>query len=90
MSGPNLLRKLTCIFFLLQNEIKYLKYNFSVSIVASYLPLQINKMSLEVSLDNLVAENFYKKFNFNTVGRRRNYYKNGSDALLKEKKLTTK
>ena len=51
--------------------------------------LKINKLSLEVSQDNFTAEKFYRNFNFNTVGIRRNYYKNGSDALLKEKKLTT-
>jgi len=45
---------------------------------------------LEVSLSNVNAESFYNRFDFFTVGIRRNYYKDGSDALLKEKKLTTK
>ena len=49
----------------------------------------INKLLLEVSEKNVVAENFYTNFNFFTVGIRKNYYKDGSDALLKEKKLTT-
>ena len=35
-------------------------------------------------------EKFYDRFNFFTVGIRKKYYKDGSDALLKEKKLTTK
>ena len=52
--------------------------------------LKINKLSLEVSKNNFTAEKFYKSHNFYTVGVRRNYYKDGSDALLKEKKLTTK
>ena len=52
--------------------------------------LKINKLFLEVSHTNLTAEKFYSRFNFSTVGIRRNYYKDGSDALLKEKKLTTK
>ena len=52
--------------------------------------LNINKLFLEVSHTNLAAENFYDRFNFSTVGIRRNYYKDGSDALIKEKKLTTK
>ena len=48
----------------------------------------INKLLLEVSNKNVIAENFYKKFDFYTVGIRRKYYKDGSDALLKEKDLT--
>ena len=52
--------------------------------------LSINKLFLEVSNTNTVAEKFYNSFNFSTVGLRRNYYRDGSDALLKEKKLTTK
>ena len=51
--------------------------------------LNINKLFLEVSQKNLSAEKFYESFDFSTVGIRRNYYKDGSDALLKEKKLTT-
>ena len=50
----------------------------------------INKLFLEVSHSNYEAERFYNRFNFSTVGIRKNYYKDGSDALLKEKKLTTK
>ena len=51
--------------------------------------LKINKLFLEVSQKNFSAEKFYESFDFSTVGIRRNYYKDGSDALLKEKKLTT-
>ena len=49
--------------------------------------LKINKLFLEVSESNLAAEKFYNNFNFLTVGIRKNYYKDGSNALLKEKKL---
>ena len=52
--------------------------------------LNINKLILEVSHTNVTAEKFYSRFDFSTVGIRKNYYKYGSDALLKEKKLTTK
>ncbi len=52
--------------------------------------LDINKLFLEVSHTNFTAEKFYSRFNFFTVGIRRNYYKDGSDALLKEKKIITK
>ena len=52
--------------------------------------LKINRLLLEVSQNNTKAENFYNRFEFCTVGTRKNYYKDGSNALLKEKKLTTK
>ena len=52
--------------------------------------LNLKKIFLEVSQDNVTAERFYSRFDFSTVGRRKNYYQDGSDALLKEKKLTTK
>ena len=51
--------------------------------------LNINKLLLEVSLSNTTAEKFYSRFDFHTVGIRKNYYKDGSDALLKEKNLAT-
>jgi len=51
--------------------------------------LNLKKLLLEVSQSNITAERFYSRFDFSTVGRRKNYYQDGSDALLKEKKLTT-
>ena len=73
---------------------KYRKKGFG-SYLMSYLikqceKLNVNKLFLEVSNRNITADKFYNRFNFSTVGIRRNYYKDGSDALLKEKKLTTK
>ena len=52
--------------------------------------LNLRKLLLEVSQSNITAERFYSKFAFSTVGIRKNYYKDGSDAVLKEKKLITK
>ena len=52
--------------------------------------LNLKKLLLEVSQRNVTAERFYSSFDFSTVGIRKNYYKDGSHALLKEKKLTTK
>ena len=52
--------------------------------------LNLKKLLLEVSQSNVTAERFYSRFDFYTVGIRKNYYKDGSHALLKEKKLTTK
>ena len=49
--------------------------------------LNVKKLLLEVSETNLIGEFFYSKFNFFTVGRRKNYYRDGSDAVLKEKYL---
>ena len=52
--------------------------------------INTNRLLLEVSQNNLVAQKFYNRFDFYTVGTRKNYYSDGSNALLKEKKLTTK
>ena len=52
--------------------------------------LNLTKLLLEVSQSNITAERFYSNFAFSTVGIRKNYYKDGSDAVLKEKKLITK
>ena len=49
--------------------------------------LKLKKLLLEVSKTNSIAEEFYSKFNFLTVGIRKNYYKDGTDAVLKEKNL---
>jgi len=73
---------------------KFRKKGFG-SYLMSYLinkceKLNINKLFLEVSHTNTTADKFYSRFDFSTVGIRRNYYKDGSDALLKEKNLTNK
>ena len=73
---------------------KYRKKGYG-SFLMSYLikkceKLNIKKLFLEVSNTNTNAETFYSRFDFSTILIRRNYYKDGSDALLKEKKLTTK
>ena len=49
--------------------------------------LNLKKLLLEVSRSNIIAERFYSRFDFSTVGIRKKYYKDGSDAVLKEKKL---
>ncbi len=73
---------------------KFRKKGFG-SYLMSYLirkceELSLKKLLLEVSQSNVAAERFYAYFDFSTVGIRKNYYKDGSHALLKEKKLTTK
>ena len=49
--------------------------------------LKLKKLLLEVSENNLGADKFYGNFDFFTVGIRKNYYSDGSNALLKEKKI---
>ena len=92
-----------CVFQVVLDEVqinyfvvdqKYRKKGFG-SYLMSYLikqceKLNINKLFLEVSHTNVTAQKFYRGFDFSTIGIRKNYYKDGSDALLKEKKLTTK
>ena len=92
-----------CVFHLILDEAhinffavshKYRKKGFGTYLM-NYLIKECeksntNKLFLEVSHENFTAEKFYSRFDFSTVGKRRNYYKDGSDALLKEKILTTK
>ena len=68
---------------------KFRKKGFG-SYLMSYLikkfeKLNLKKILLEVSQGNVTAEKFYSQFDFSTVGIRKNYYKDGSHALLKEK-----
>ena len=92
-----------CVFQVVIDEVQInyfvVNQNFRKRGFGSYLmsflikrckKLNINKLLLEVSQSNITAENFYNRFDFSTVGIRKNYYKDGSDALLKEKILTTK
>ena len=51
------------------------------------MAIKIKKLLLEVSEANSTADKFYSKFEFVNVGLRKKYYKDGSDAVLKEKKL---
>ena len=73
---------------------KYRKQGFG-SYLMSYLikkceKLNLKKLLLEVSQSNITAKRFYNRFDFSTVGIRKNYYKDGSHALLKEKKINNK
>ena len=63
---------------------------FMSNLIKKCEKLNLKKLLLEVSQSNVTAERFYNRFDFSTVGIRKNYYKDGSHALLKEKKLTTK
>ena len=47
----------------------------------------IKRIFLEVSLKNKQALSFYDYFGFETIGIRKKYYKDGSDAIIKEKNV---
>tara|TARA_Y100000589_G_C26689135_1_gene441062 strand:+ start:118 stop:552 length:435 start_codon:yes stop_codon:yes gene_type:complete len=47
----------------------------------------VKRILLEVSLNNKQALSFYDYFGFKTINLRKKYYKDGSDALLKEKNV---
>ena len=89
-----------CVFHVVLDEVqinffavslKYRKKGFGTYLMNHLIKeckkSNINKLFLEVSNTNSTAEKFYERFEFFTVGMRRNYYKDGSDALLKEKKI---
>ena len=75
-------------------ERKYREKGFGTNLMCYLIKqcqiLKLKKLYLEVSQNNIPAERFYNRFQFSTVGIRRNYYKDGSNAVLKEKKLRTK
>ena len=92
-----------CVFHVILDEvqinffavnIEYRKKGFGTYLMNHLIKecenLNIKKLFLEVSHTNFTAVKFYDRFEFFTVGMRRNYYKDGSDALLKEKNLITK
>lgn len=50
--------------------------------------LELKKIILEVNSINYKAINLYKSLDFIEVGRRKNYYKQGEDALLMDLNIT--
>ena len=91
-----------CVFHIVLDEAqinyfvisqKFRKNGFGSYLMSDLLKrcekLNLKKLLLEVSQNNVTAERFYSRFDFSTVGIRKNYYKDGSHALLKEKKLIT-
>lgn len=43
---------------------------------------KISSLTLEVSEDNIIAQNLYKKFNFKVLGKRKNYYKDKAAIIM--------
>ena len=79
-------------FFVIKKKFRRRGYGsfFMNYLIKQCEKLNINKLFLEVSQSNVTAKKFYTRFNFFTVGIRKKYYKDGSDALLKEKKINNK
>ena len=46
--------------------------------------VKYNKIILEVSVNNHIAISLYKKYGFKEINIRKNYYRDGSDALIME------
>lgn len=67
-------------------EFRGKKYSASLLGKAHELALKEGKrfLSLEVSENNEAAIQLYQKFGFKVTGKRKAYYKDGSDALLME------
>ena len=54
-----------------------------VAMIDEAQSLGAEKVTLEVRVSNLVAQNLYRKYGFKVEGRRRRYYSdNGEDALI--------
>jgi len=61
-----------------------LGYTFMGELLSQLRKEGIEKVTLEVSEKNTPALRVYKKFGFKRVGMRKNYYPDGSNALLME------
>ena len=44
--------------------------------------LNITSITLEVNENNLPAQKLYEKYKFKNLGIRKNYYKNGENAII--------
>ena len=49
---------------------------------------KVTRYTLEVGAQNLSARSFYEKMGYQLIGRRDQYYKDGEDALVLEKRVS--
>lgn len=64
----------------------YRKQNIGTKLLNEIDKLNLNrKIILEVNENNTTAINFYKKNGFKQISIRKNYYKNGDNAIILEK-----
>lgn len=67
---------------------EYRRKKIASKLLSYLIENNLNKenITLEVNINNINAINLYKKFNFNEVAIRKNYYGN-SDGILMERKI---
>lgn len=56
-------------------------------LIKKFKEMNIKTIRLEVAVSNMNAQIFYKKMGFRTIDCIKNYYSNGEDAFLMEKRL---
>ncbi len=64
---------------------KYRKQKIASKLLTEMINKENKPISLEVRIDNIAAISLYKKFNFEEIAIRKNYY-NEIDGILMEKK----
>lgn len=67
---------------------EYRRKKIASKLLSYLIENNLNKenITLEVNINNINAINLYKKFNFNEIAIRKNYYGN-SDGILMERKI---
>lgn len=75
--------------FLIDEKYQHLGYGSALfnSLLLEAKQKGAQKVTLEVKNNNYKALNFYKKFNFEQISIRKNYYKDGTDAIVMLKEL---
>lgn len=62
-------------------------YQLLSSMIGHLKSENIKEIFLEVDVTNHIAIALYQKFKFQTIGKRKNYYANGNDALVMRKEI---
>lgn len=65
---------------------EFRKAKIATKLLSFIFNIHLKNCYLEVRIDNKVAINLYKKFNFNVINIRKKYYKN-MDAYIMERKI---
>tara|TARA_S200000501_G_scaffold339840_1_gene347813 strand:+ start:10397 stop:10861 length:465 start_codon:yes stop_codon:yes gene_type:complete len=73
-------------------DIKFQSLGLSKMLLKKFLKNFTNpvKIILEVKENNYIAINLYKKLEFDSINTRKNYYKDGKNAITMEKKINYK
>ena len=65
----------------------YRRNGIGSKLIEYYTNIANKRILLEVSANNIPAISLYKKYGFLTINTRKNYYKDGSDAIVMEKRI---